>query len=367
MGAHLASAQEQAGAGSAETVEGVVTRVLKDRDVVGPDGLSQPYQLLEINLQSGPSAGELVVVEHGQVSRMNVPRYSVGDRLVLYGQETTEGDTTYHVVDAVRRNVMLALALVFVVLTIAVGRWRGLASLAGLLVSFTVVFLFILPLIVAGNDPVIVTVLGAAAIIPATFYLSHGFNRKTTAAVMGTLIALAVTGVVAQLSVHAAKLTGYSSEEAAYLQSAFETRFDMLGILTASVIIGLLGVLDDITVGQAAIVNQLRLASPGITYREVVARAMDVGTDHIASLVNTLVLVYASSALPLLLLFTVSTASIAEVVNYEMVAEEIVRMLVASIGLILAVPITTVIAGAYVTGQEGPPAAATHHELLADD
>jgi len=181
-------------------------------------------------------------------------------------------------------------------------------------------------------------------IIPITFYLSHGFNKKTTVAVGGTVIALIITGILAGIFVEAAKLTGFASEEAGFLQVAKQGLVNIKGLLLAGIIIGVLGVLDDVTVSQSAIVFQLKQANAKIKAGELYKRAMDVGKDHISSMVNTLVLVYTGAALPLLLLFIDNPHPFSEVVNYEIIADEIVRTLVGSIGLVLAVPITTLIA-----------------------
>jgi len=356
-----AAAQESSAVPETTIVEAVVTGVLEEREVVGTGGEVHPYQLLEMRLTEGPHARETVIVEHGQFSQVNVPPYSVGDRLLLSEQVTGDGEVTYYVVDAVRRDALMLLAVVFAVLTIVVGKWRGAASLVGLAFSFLVIFFFVLPRITAGGDPIAITIAAAVIIVPVSFYISHGVNRKTTSAVVGTLIALVVTGIIARVATDAAQLTGFSSDEAMFLQAAAATPYNMRGLLMSSIIIGLLGVLDDVTVSQAAVVNQLRRVSPDMSIGESFSRAMDVGTDHIASLVNTLVLVYASTSLPLLLLFTSGSAPFAEVVNYEMVAEEIVRMLVASIGLILAVPVTTLVAGAMVAGDPAEANAQAHH------
>lgn len=357
-----ALAQEARALDQPDLVEAIVTDVLEDGMVAGPDGRSQPYQRLAMRLLDGPDAGSTIEVEHGQFAAVNVPRYGRGDRVLLSPQPQPDGTTAYFVAEAVRSHVLLLLSVVFVVLTIAVGRLRGAASVLSMAVSFAVIFLFILPRLAAGADPVTTAIAGSAVIIPFSYYVSHGLNRKTSAAVVGTLIALVLTALLAQAAIAAAKLTGYSSEEALVLQSTAAVPFDMRGLLMASIIIGLLGVLDDITVSQAAIVNQLRLAAPDMPASEAIRRAMDVGTDHIASLVNTLVLVYASTALPLLLLFTSATAPFRELINYEIVAEEVVRALVASIGLILAVPLTTVVATMAGVGLDG-----ADRERAADD
>jgi len=186
--------------------------------------------------------------------------------------------------------------------------------------------------------------LGSLLIIPLTFYLSHGFNKKTTVAVFGTLISLVLTGLLAKYFVGWARLTGFASEEAGFLQVMRPGLVSMKGLVLAGIIIGVLGVLDDITIAQAAVVEQLRQTDPNLAPEDLFWRAMRVGQDHIASMVNTLVLVYAGAALPLLLLFVDTSSPFREIINHEAIAEEIIRTLVGSIGLIAAVPITTFLA-----------------------
>jgi uncharacterized membrane protein len=211
-------------------------------------------------------------------------------------------------------------------------------------VSFAIIFSYILPTISSGADPIITAIIGSLLIIPATFYLSHGFNKKTTVAIIGTVISLLIVGALAGYFVDAAKLTGFASEEAAFLQVALGGTVNIRGLLLAGIIIGVLGVLDDITISQSSIVSELKLASPKIKFKELYTRAMNVGQDHISSMVNTLVLVYTGAALPLLLLFLNNSQPISQLISNELIADEIVRTLVGSIGLVLAVPITTLIA-----------------------
>jgi uncharacterized membrane protein len=211
-------------------------------------------------------------------------------------------------------------------------------------VSFLVVFKLILPQILAGANPITTTIIGAAVIVPITFFLSHGLNKKTATAIGGTFFALVITGGLAHFFVQKAKLTGFASEEAAFLQVARQGAVNIKGLLLAGIIISALGILDDVTISQAAIVWQLKKAKKKIKFNQLYQQAMAVGKDHIASMVNTLVLVYTGAALPLLLLFVNSPQPFQEVVNYEIIAEEIVKTLVASIGLVSAVPITTLLA-----------------------
>jgi uncharacterized membrane protein len=338
-----AQAPTAAPTAQATTLEAVVTGIL-EQGSHEVDGQPQHYQLLELRITAGPRAGRTVKLRTGEDASANLPRYAVGDALLLTAEAGADGREVLYIEDRVRRAPLAGLLVLFVVVVVAVGRWRGLASLAAMGLSFAVIFLFLLPRISAGDNPIAAAILSALIIIPATYYLSHGVNRKTHAAVAGTLVALAVTGLLAVVAVDATVITGYASEEASFLQVLQPGLVNIRGLLLASIIIGLSGILDDITISQSAVVAQLRSTGPDLSLREVYRRSMDVGRDHIASLVNTLVLVYASSALPLLLLFLYSGAPWSEVVNYEIVAQEIVRTLVASIGLVLAVPLTTAIA-----------------------
>ncbi len=331
-------------AGDNEVVEAVITRAVAEELVDLYNGEQQLLQTLEVELVSGDRAGETLTIENGQWASVAVIRYEVGDRVVLGVSGDASGEPVYYITDYVRRAPMLWLFGLFVVVSIAVGRRRGAASLVGMAVSFFVIFVFVLPQINAGRDPIAVAIMAAALLIPVTFSLSHGWSWKTAAAVAGTLVSLVLTGLLARVAVDATRLTGYASEDVYFLQAASPGQINVRGLLMASIVIGLLGILDDITISQAAIVQQMRRALPEAPLLEVYRRAMDVGRDHIASLVNTLVLVYASSAMPLLLLFTRDELPFRQAINYEVVAEEVVRILVASTGLIAAVPITTALA-----------------------
>jgi uncharacterized membrane protein len=238
----------------------------------------------------------------------------------------------------------------FVVVTIGISRWKGLRSLLGMAVSFFVITQFILPLILAGYNPVLVTILGSFALLSVTQYLIYGWSMKTHAAVVGILISLVLTGILASLFVGAARLTGFGSEEVGYLQST-GLPIDPSGLLLAGILIGALGVLDDITISQASSVFELAAANPAFGVRELYRRAMNIGQDHIASTVNTLVLAYVGASLPLLLLFAVFPQPFGQTINREFVTEEVVRTLVGSLGLIAAVPLTTVLAGVF-TGRK---------------
>lgn len=335
IGNSLVWAQEESRPVEEETLEGRVVSISEE----------QADQRLEILVTRGSLVGEeITVAVGGDVTRVGEAEYAVGDELVVSHTKDFAGNDVFYVTDFVRRAPLQWLFLIFVVLVAAVGRWRGLSSLLGMGLSFLVIFKFILPQIMAGRDPVLIAILGALLIIPLTFYLSHGLSRKTTVAVVGTMVSLVFTGLLAEYFIGAARLTGFASEEAGFLQVIKPGLVNIKGLVLAGIIIGVLGVLDDITVAQAAVVEQLRQSSPLLGAKELFFRAMRIGQDHIASMVNTLILVYTGASLPLLLLFVDNRQPFLELVNYEMIAEEIIRTLVGSIGLVLAVPLTTFLA-----------------------
>lgn len=332
-----------------ETLEVTVVGILEEKEILPEYGdEKQLYQKLELLVTKGSLKDRKIIVESGNIPVANLQKYKVGNRLMVSYSKDFEGNDIFYITDYIRRNSLFWLFAVFVVLTAVIAKWRGLFSLLGMGVSFFVIFSFILPKISAGSDPIQIAIVGSLFIIPITFYLSHGFNKKTTVAIGGTAIALIITGILAGVFVEAAKLTGFASEEAGFLQVAKEGLVNIKGLLLAGIIIGVLGVLDDVTVSQSAIVFQLKKANSKIRPGELYKRAMDVGKDHIASMVNTLILVYTGAALPLLLLFIDNPHPFSEVINYEIIADEIVRTLVGSIGLVLAVPITTFIAALVV-------------------
>ena len=328
-----------------ETLEGRVTQILEEKQIkpMGSEEF-QLYQKLEILVTKGSLKDKKVTIESGNLPMSNLQKYKVDDELIISYSKDFEGNDMFYITDYVRRSALFWLFLIFVVMAVAIGRWQGATSLLGMGISFLVIFKFILPKIYAGSDPVQIAILGSLVIIPATFLLSHGVNKKTVIAVVGTLIALIVTGILANAFVEASKLTGFASEEAGFLQAYKPGLINIRGLLLAGIIVGVLGVLDDITISQSAIVQQLKEANPKLKAGELYKKAMAVGKDHIASMVNTLVLVYTGAALPLLLIFIDNPHPFSEIINYEIIADEVVRTLVGSIGLILAVPITTFIA-----------------------
>ena len=328
-----------------ETLEATIVDILEEKEIKFEfSEEKQLYQKLELLVTKGSLKDNKIIIENGSFPVANLRKYQINDKVIVnYGQDF-EGNDFFYIADYIRRDSLFWLFAIFVTLVIIVAKWRGITSLLGMAASFFVIFKFILPQILAGSDPIQIAIIGSLFIIPFTFYLSHGFNRKTSIAIAGTAVSLVITGILANIFVNAAKLTGFASEEAGFLQVAGQGAINIKGLLLAGIIIGVLGILDDITISQSAIVIQLRKANPKLKFKELYKRAMDVGQDHISSMVNTLILIYTGAALPLLLLFINNPHPFLEIINYEIIADEIIRTLVGSIGLVLAVPITTLIA-----------------------
>ncbi|MFJ9679859.1 YibE/F family protein [Streptomyces sp. NPDC101194] len=259
-------------------------------------------------------------------------------------------DLQYSVTDVNRKFPMTLLAGIFALVVVAVGRMRGVMALVALAVSFAVLTLFILPAVLQGSNPLLVAVVGASAIMLIALYMCHGLTARTSVAVIGTLISLLLIGLLGSLFIGWAGLTGNTDDSTGLIHGLYP-HIDMSGLLLAGVIIGSLGVLDDVTVTQTSAVWELHQANPMMGARGLYRAGIRIGRDHIASVVNTLVLAYAGAALPLLLLFSIAQSSVGTVANSELVAEEIVRTLVGSIGLVASVPVTTVLAALVVSAD----------------
>jgi len=307
-----------------------------------------------VELAEGEDEGETFNLDFSSGPRTRAVK--VGDEVIVGAVDQPEGEVApgspppqkYFFVDFDRRVPLIALALVFSLVVIALSRWRGLFALAGVAISLLVLAKFVLPAILEGSQPLAVAVVGASAIMFLALYLAHGLNAATTTAVLGTLASLFLTGGLALFFVNISIFTGAGSEEAAFLQIN-QSQVNLQGLLLASIIIGTLGVLDDVTVTQASAVWELHKANPAYGIGDLYRSAIRIGRDHIASTVNTLVLAYAGASLPLMILFSVSNRPLGQILNTETVAEEIVRTFVGSIGLVASVPITTGLAAFVVT------------------
>lgn len=326
------------------TYQGQVLTVLDERVTTEQTGLVQIAQLLQVRLLDGPYAGQdFEVMYNGMGPTLRDVQFRPGSRLMLMERKFPNGQVGFGVAGPVRLLPLGIIAAFFVVLTFVIGRWRGLGALLGLALSGLLIGGFILPQILALRDPVFVTLLGMAFLLAVTLYLIQGWNLVAHTALWGMLVSLVLTGLLAWGWTLYTGLTGFGSEETLYLQS-MGLEVQMRGLLLAGMIIGVAGVLDDVVLAQATAVYELADANPGLSRRELYRRGMKIGVAHLASMVNTLVLAYASAALPLMLLFWLYPEPWYMTLNREMIAEEIVRTLVGSVGLMFAVPLTTLMA-----------------------
>jgi uncharacterized membrane protein len=282
-----------------------------------------------------------------------IPPFEVGDRVEVYFSPDPDGARSYVVADWVRRPALVWLVGLFLLVSVVVARFKGLRAFVATGASLAIVIGFIVPRIVAGADPVVISLLGVGGILILAIYFVHGVSWSTTAALVGTFLAALVTMALGIAFSDAAHLTGVGSEDTAMI-AASAPQVALRGLMLAGLLIGALGALTDITIVQAAVVRELAHADPEFGVRTLYTRGMRVGLDHIGSLVNTLVLAYTGAALPLLVLLVQGEFGFTRAVNLELIAAEVVHTLVGSVGLILAVPLTTLIAAAMFRGDRLP-------------
>lgn len=301
-------------------------------------------QRASVKLTGGAHAetGKVVEVEVG--SGADSPDLHGGDKIVVGRAAGGEDDAPgWYFADYQRRGPLVALAVLFAAAVLIFGRWRGLFALAGLAVAFAVLVRFILPAILIGKNPVAVAVIGSAAILFVTLYLTHGINARATTAVLGAVGALFVSGILAWIFVAGTHLTGLATEESGLLAASL-SGVSLRGLLLGGIVVGSLGVLGNVAVAQASAVWELHESNPEYGFDRLYAAGLRIGRDGVASTVNTLVMAYAGASLPLLVLFTLSSRQLGDVLTGEILAQEIVRTLVGTIGLLSAVPITTALA-----------------------
>ncbi|OBG98934.1 YibE/F family protein [Mycobacterium sp. E3251] len=323
-----------------------VSQVLTTAPQPAPPGAGRCV-LTQVAIDSGPNAGANTLLESSPGPGQ--PKFAVGDHIRLVRQVDDQGATSYAFYDFERGWSLVALAVAFAAVIVAVARWRGLLALVGIGVAFVVLVAFLLPALRDGAPAVPVALVAAAAILYAVIYLAHGVSLRTSAALLGTLTSLLVAAGLSWAAIQVAHLTGLSDDQNATV-SAYLGNVSISGLLLAGFIIGSLGVLNDVTVTQASTVFEL--AHLGGSRRAIFLGAIRVGRDHIASTVYTLVLAYAGSSLPLLLLFSVANRSLTDVLTSESVAIEIARSAVGGIALALSVPLTTAIAAALAKPSE---------------
>jgi uncharacterized membrane protein len=295
-----------------------------------------------VEVEQGEYQGLFYNIEYGTRQIINdMIMLEPGDKVMVTITTLPNGDVSAQFTDYYRINSLVLLLVIFVAASVLISGWKGVRSILAILLSLAVIILVILPGIQSGKDPLWVSILGTFLFMAFSLYLVYGWNVKTHAAVLGSLLALVITGAMAFFFVNHARLTGYGDENMYYISQITNNTLNVRSLLLAGVLIGTLGVLDDLVISQASAVFELFQTAPDQTFKSLYRSAMNIGQDHIAATVNTLVLAYAGAALPMLLLFTFSNVDFTMALNLEFIAEEIVRTMVGSLGLFAAVPITT--------------------------
>lgn len=313
------------------------------------DEFEQEYEIVKVKLLNGPEIGKEFEIRNDLLPELKEGRtVKVGEKVIL-NQNSLYQDSGYVIAEKYRISAIIIIFLIFISLVVISSGIKGIRSIAGLAFSIFVLIRFVVPAILAGKDALTVSIIGALVIATASIYLAHGFSRRTTLAAISTLITITISALLAGFYVYASKLFGLGSEESYFLQFAEGQKIDMRGLLLGGIIFGALGVLDDVTTAQTAAIDEIKNANPRLGFDELYKRGLSVGKEHIASLINTLALAYIGSSFPILLLFTLNKFEPVWIaLNGEFIAEEIIRTLVGSSALVLAVPISTFIASRYL-------------------
>jgi uncharacterized membrane protein len=323
-----------------------------DEGQIELDGRGQLYQVMRVEALEGEFKGIPFDVDYGiRNMRFDTRRFVPGDEVYLLISKRPDNTITAYYDDYVRTRPLLILFGAFVASILILGRWKGLRSLLALAFSMLVIVGYIVPHILGGENPVKVSLIGSMVLLGTTLYVTYGWNLKSHASVASMLLTLAIAGGLSALFVEMTRLTGYGNESSMFLMQFSNVQIDPRGLLLGGMIIGSLGVLDDLVTSQSAAVVEIHNANPALDFRGVFERAMRVGRDHVAATVNTLVLAYTGASLPLLLMFTLAQGNYGYLLNSEYLAEEIVRTLVGSLALMAAVPISTLFATGLIVYQ----------------
>ena len=325
-----------------------IIKIIEEKIIERQDGSKALQQnLLLLGLEKEWKDKE---IKHLGISDLDVASantYKVGDKVMVSEVKNLYGNTDYYITDLVRSGYLFWLAFLFSVIIIIIGKKKGIKSLISLIVSFFIIIKFIIPKIMNGSNPLLVGIFGALIILAIIIYITEGWNKKSHIAVVSVFFSLIATFILSWFFTNLTRLTGLAQEEATFLLGTNNGAMDFRGLLLTGILIGAVGVLDDVIVGQVESVRQLRQANPNLTNRQIFKSAYEVGNTHLGAIVNTLFLTYAGASLPLLLLFYMNpagTISFTQVINNEMIATEIVRTLVGSIGVALSMPISTFLA-----------------------
>lgn len=337
---------------SVEIIKARVVEIVEEVpvDVQFQNGRDYTVQTIQAVLLEGAFKGKQITVEQDYLG------LSKGDNFLVEEYLEEGQNPQYRLVDFDRRGGLSWLLVGFMVLILVFAKWQGLRSLISLVASLLIIVYVLIPLLLNGAPPILTSVIIATFILAVAIFFTHGFNRRSLIAFSGTVITVLITGIIASFAVSGTHLTGFGSHESTYLDFNSNIQLDFVGLLLAGIIIGVLGVLDDISITQVAVVRELYSANKNFNRWDVFSRALRVGKEHVSALVNTLVLAYVGVGLPLILyVSTLGVSDVGLVLNSEVFATEIVRTIIGSIGLILSVPLTTFFAVVFLENSKGEP------------
>jgi len=344
---------------SGEIFKAEVIEVLQERTLTRKDGSTNIQQNLKLKgLEGEWKNKEINFIGISEIDAISSNVYKRGEKIFLTHSIDADGNDVFYPVGYVRYHKIYWLVLLFVISAIIIGRFKGFRALISLAASFLVIIYFILPQILNGKNPLFIGVIGAFFILIFIIYLTEGINKKSNLAIISILISLFITAFLADAFIYIARLTGMAQEEILFLIDLGKGTLDFRGLLLAGILIGTLGALDDVVISQIEAVSQLKIANPKLTKTKLFKMAFEIGNTHMGAMINTLFLAYAGAAMPLLLLFSVHQEpfiSFHQIINNEMIAIEIVRTLVGSIGLILAMPLATFMAVNFIKHKAATP------------
>ncbi len=327
-----------------ETVRAEVVQIT-EQGSIDLGGHTQTYQIARVKILEGEFKDVPMEIDYGKRQiRSDDYLLSPGDKVIVSISTTPDNVVNAYFVDFVRTGPILWLTIIFAAAILAISAWKGLRALLSLAFSLFIIIAYIIPHILAGEDPLQVSIIGSAILLGVTLYLTYGWTLKTHAAVVSMILVLVLTGLLSLIFVLFTRLNGMGDENVMFLMQSMTTPINLRGLLLGGMIIGALGVLDDLVTTQAAAVFELHHANPNFGFRSLYKSAMRIGQDHVAATVNTLVLAYAGASLPMFLMFSLARGDYGYLINFSFIAEEVVRTLVGSLGLIAAVPLTTAIA-----------------------
>ncbi|OGH91569.1 MAG: hypothetical protein A2534_04500 [Candidatus Magasanikbacteria bacterium RIFOXYD2_FULL_39_9] len=331
-----------------------VIKITEEKVVSREDGSAAVQQnVLLLGLEKEWKNKEIAHLGISEIDVLSANTYKVGDKVLVSEVKSIEGAVDYYIVDFVRSGYLFWLAFIFAVVIIVIGKKKGVKALVSLIVSFFIIIKFIIPKIISGGNPLVVGVFGSLIILGIIIYLTEGWKRKSHIALVSVFFSLIITFVLSWIFTSLTRLTGLAQEEAVFLLGVNGGSIDFRGLLLTGILVGTVGVLDDVVVGQIESVRQIRKANPELTNKQIYKSAYEVGNTHLGAIINTLFLTYVGASLPLLLLFYLNPTGLvtfSQIINNEAIATEIVRTIVGSIGIALSIPISTYLATVWLKG-----------------